>query len=227
MPCRPLFPIVCLLLVACVDDPTAPTDDPLDTDTTDTDVGFTPWWDASMDPFADAIVDYSPGPNAGFGQEDLPDIVLGAPIGGGEMGSLDVLTLGEGGSIVLAFDDYGLVDGPGPDMLVFENPFIGWTEAGRVSVSEDGETWETWPCEPLEEDMPGCAGVQRVWSTPDNGIDPTDPDTAGGDAFDLADLGIAAARFVRIEDTGTNSYAGDTGGFDLDAVAIVNGEPLN
>ena len=159
---------------------------------------------------------------------DLPDVVLGAPVGGGEIGSLDVLSLGDRGVIVLEFTDIGLIDGPGPDLLVFENPFIGWLETGEVAVSEDGQTWHTWPCDPEDADggYPGCAGVQRVWSTPDNGVDPTDPDTAGGDAFDLADLGVTHARFVRITDSGSNDYQGVAGGFDLDAVAIVNGEPL-
>ena len=47
-----------------------------------------------------------------------------------------------------------------------------------------------------------------------------------GDAFDLADLGLSRARYIRIQDTGSNDYAGLTGGFDLDAVAIVNGAPI-
>ncbi len=182
----------------------------------------------SADPFADAIVDYRPGEGAGFGQDQLPDIVLGAPLGGGETGSLDVLSLGREGTIILEFTDIGLVDGEGPDLLVFENPFPGWTELGEVSVSEDGETWLTWPCDTADSagGNPGCAGVGLVWTHPDNDIDPTDADEAGGDAFDLADLGLSSARFVRIRDTGTNSYDGVAGGFDLDAVAVVNGAPL-
>ena len=43
---------------------------------------------------------------------------------------------------------------------------------------------------------------------------------AGGDAFDLADLGLESANFVRIVDSGANIL----GGFDLDAVVIVHGE---
>ena len=174
------------------------------------------------------MVSFSPGETAGFGADQLPDIVLGAPMGGGDSGSLDVVSLGQEGEIVLELTDIGLVDGEGPDLLVFENPFTGWYETGRVSVSEDGETWHTWPCdaEDVENLYPGCAGVGLVWTHPDNDIDPTDPETAGGDAFDLADLGIERARFVKIQDSGANSYAGTSGGFDLDAVAVVNGEEL-
>lgn len=180
------------------------------------------------DPFADRVVSFTPGAGAGFGQDQLPDIVLGSPEGGGKTGSTDVLSLGNNGEIVLAFDDIGLVDGKGPDLLVFENPFPGWTETGVVAASEDGETWLEWPCDATDDSngFPGCAGVGLVWASSDNGIDATDPQVAGGDAFDLAELGLAHARYVRIRDSGLNSYDGTTGGFDLDAVAVVNGEPL-
>lgn len=179
----------------------------------------------SGDPFADGVADFSPGDGAGFGQDLLPDVVLGSPEGAGELaGSLDVLSLGEGGSIVLEFYDHPVVDGPGDDLLVFENAFSGWPETGEVAVSVDGETWHTWPCaaEGADGDYPGCAGVAPVYASSSNGIDATDPDQAGGDAFDLAELGLDEAWFVRIVDTGHNAYAGDSGGFDLDAIASIH-----
>lgn len=180
-------------------------------------------------PFAASIVSFSPGEGAGFGQDQLPDIVLGSPEGLGEQGSLDVLSLGNAGEIVLAFDGVEIVDGDGPDLLVFENPFPGWTETGVVGVSEDGETWHEWPCDAAdaEGEYPGCAGVGLVWAASDNGIDATDPEVAGGDAFDLADLGLASARFVRVRDSGANTYDGVAGGFDLDAITIANLSPLD
>jgi hypothetical protein len=55
----------------------------------------------------------------------------------------------------------------------------------------------------------------------------TDPETAGGDAFDLGEVGLRQARFVRIVDVTEEHYGerkwceGDAGGFDLDAVAAV------
>jgi len=173
-------------------------------------------------PFASSVVSYSPGEGAGFGQDSFPDIVLGAPTGGGEnSGSLDVLTLGHQGEIILAFDVL-ITDGDGADVIIFENPFIGWTETGVVSASEDGETWFTWPCDALnsEDGFPGCAGVTPVLSHPDNCIDATDVEVAGGDHFDLADIGLETAAFIRIQDSGANS----DGGFDLDAVAVVYGQ---
>lgn len=181
------------------------------------------------DPFADAVVSFELGEGAGFGEVDLPDIVLGAPNGAGEYsGGLDVLSLGDGGEIVLELTDIGVVDGDGIDLLIFENPFVDWIETGRVAISEDGVIWHEFPCEPTNaaQGYPGCAGVEPVFAAWDNGIDPTNPVLAGGDPFDLAQLGVKRARFIRITDTGYNNYDGIVGGFDLDALAVVNGEPL-
>lgn len=183
----------------------------------------------TVNPFAATIISFAPGEGAGFGQDQLPDIVLGSPEGLGEQGSLDVLSLGREGEIVLGFDGVELIDGEGPDLLVFENPFPGWYETGVVGVSADGKTWLEWTCDTADAEggYPGCAGVGLVWAASDNDIDPTDPETAGGDAFDLADLGLSSARFVRVRDSGANTYDGVAGGFDLDAVALVHLTPLD
>ncbi len=185
-----------------------------------TPVTYDPW------PFIDSVVDYVPGAFAGYGQDGFPDVVYGPPEAPGNGGgSLDVLSLGEGGSIVVAFRDLDLVDGPGPDLVVFENPFTGWAETAVVGVSEDGTTWTEWPCatDDAAGGYPGCAGVALVYANSTNGIDARDPETAGGDAFDLADVGLTRARYVRVRDSGANVYAGVSGGFDLDAMAVVNG----
>lgn len=188
----------------------------------------------AADAFADRVVSFSPGESSGFGADCFPYVVLGPPWGSAGQQSLDVLTLGKKGSIVLAFDDVGLVDGPGTDLLVFENPLSAFPETGEVEVSADGQAWFKWPCDGTNKDAgyPGCAGVRTVQSSPDNGIPATDPERAGGDRFDLATLeGLPDAgfvgRFVRIADTGLNAYSGSNGGFDLDAVAVVNGTPLD
>lgn len=181
--------------------------------------------ESETDPFADSVISFTPGDFAGFGQDQYPDVVLGPPEGKGpNSGSLHVLSLGEQGEITLGFDDVPITDGPGVDVLVFENAFPGWPELGIVSVSEDGETWHEWPCDPFDSDnqFPGCAGVSPVLSHPDNDISPTDPEQAGGDGFDLAEFGINEAWFIRITDSGTNPYEGSSGGFDLDAIAVVH-----
>lgn len=182
------------------------------------------------DPFADRVVSFQPGEAAGFGQEGFPRVVLGPPQGEGDSaGSLDVLTLGRQGVIVLEFTDLAVVDGPGVDLLVFENPFGRYTETGVVAVSDDGVTWHEFPCEATNRaaGFPGCAGVRPVYSRPDNGISATDPAVSGGDGFDLGALGVSRARFVRIRDSGANAYNDVTGGFDLDAVSVVHGVRLN
>jgi hypothetical protein len=175
-------------------------------------------------------VRFSPGENAGFGQEELPSVVLGPPAGREAGGSLDVLSLGVGGEIVLDFGEgRRLVDGPGPDLVVFENPFYisgdptrPFAELGEVAVSADGVTWSTFDCDPSGTGRgryPGCAG----W-TPTRRFDPRlplDPTESGGDVFDLDDLGVTEARYVRIRDL-ADEGAPPSAGFDLDAIGAVH-----
>ncbi|RMG98160.1 MAG: cell surface protein [Deltaproteobacteria bacterium] len=191
------------------------------------------------DPFADCVARFEPAAGVSFGHDALPDVVLGPPVGGGAAGGgMDVASLGCGGRIVLAFDGEGIVDGPGPDFIVFENPFVigegpeTFTEPGEVAVSADGRTFHTFPCTPSGDGTfppEGCAGVTPVFAGPDAPqIDPTDPTAAGGDAFDLADVGLSSARYVRIVDRTAEHYGDETwcggaaGGFDLDAIASVH-----
>lgn len=196
-----------------------------------TDAGLDAGEDAGVDagpsPWADQVVSFTPGAGAGFGQSNFPQIVLGPPVGSGNSsGSTDVLSLGDQGEIVLAFTDEIIVDGTGPDFTVFENAFTGFIETGVVAVSDDGSTWFEFPCAAvLDGGTEGCAGVHPVYSNPTNGISATDPTVSGGDPFDLAQLGVPRARFVRIRDSGKNHYAPPSGGFDLDAIAVVNAGP--
>ena len=192
------------------------------------DGGALPGADAGLrpdDPWADRVVRFEPGPGAGYGQDLFPGVVLGPPSGGGEtQGSLDVLSLGKSGVIELEFTDLLAVDGPGVDLLVFENGFTGFLETGAVAVSDDGVTWHDFACAAaLDGGSTGCAGVAPVFANPTQGVSGTDPAVAGGDGFDLADVGLARARFVRVTDSGANRfYGGPGGGFDLDALAVVN-----
>lgn len=135
--------------------------------------------------------------------------------------------------------------------LVLERPFA---DPGVVSVSQDGVTWHEFPCTlelDLEEDVvyPGCAGVYPVLSNANNPSTPhasvategtildlvgasseplPDPGGAGGDSFDLAEVGLSWARFVRIVDpdfpTG-DPFGPTNAGFDLDAASAVNSAP--
>jgi hypothetical protein len=185
------------------------------------------------DRFVTQVVAFRPGGCAGFGRAQMPQVVYGPPVGGGSFqGSLDVVSLGTGGEIVVAFGENAIVDGPGPDFLVFENSFFSGgnperptAELGEVSVSDDGETWATFACTARAYPYGACAGWRPVLSSPANGISPLDPAVSGGDPFDLADVGLARARFVRIRDVGNEPCEEGrpgTNGFDLDAVAIVH-----
>jgi len=138
------------------------------------------------------------------------------------MGSLDVASLGNGGSIVVAFAGNGIVDGPGVDFVVFENPFETgnsvFAELATVSVSLDGVSWQEFSCDTTEPPWGDCAGYNPVHLAGMDG--PFDADTAGGDGFDLAKIGVDEARYVRIVDRA--DLDGVDGVFDLDAVGIVN-----
>ena len=172
--------------------------------------------------------------------------------GGAFQGSTHTFSLGFGGTITLAFDDNVIVDGTGADLIVFENAFLPtgsetqppFAEPAVVEVSGDGVDWHAFPC--AIDAAPyhaGCAGVYPVFANADDPMAPSplDPSTTpiedlvgvpvgdfvapaggGGDAFDLADVGLAAARFVRIT-ASTTLRQGLQGlsGFDLDAIGGV------
>jgi hypothetical protein len=179
--------------------------------------------------FATTVESFTPGPGPDFGQANLPAVVLGPPKGGGAVkGSLDVVTLGNGGSITLGFAPSWIIDGPGPDFIVFENAFYAngdpdapYVELASVEVSDDGEQFEAFPCTASEAPYGECAGWHPVYANPDkNALAATDPSVAGGDPFDLAELGMARARYVRITDR--VDLSGANGTFDLDAASIAN-----
>jgi hypothetical protein len=188
--------------------------------------------DAGALHFATGVVSFTPGACAGYGQNAMPAIVLGPPAGGGENeGSLDVVSLGTGGEIVLSFAPEEIVDGPGTDFIVFENAFAidgnasnVYAEPGEVSVSEDGVTWTTFPCTATSPPYGSCAGWHPVLASGAS----FDPASAGGDPFDLSAIGVSRAKLVRIRDKSQEGCAvpgPNNDGFDLDAVAILHGTP--
>ncbi len=124
-----------------------------------------------------------------------------------------------------------------------------FAEPGRVSVSQDGVVWYAFPCAITTAPYyPGCAGVYPVLS---NGSNPSSPHASipsttpieslvglsvfgfplpagsGGDSFDLADVGLSFARYVRVEASAapTGPEGTDNARFDLDAVAAVHSVP--
>lgn len=177
--------------------------------------------------FAACVDAFAPVDPASFGHDAMPDIVLGPPRPATAGGSTDVASLGCGGVVTLGFPD-GVPDGPGPDLVVFENAFEfadgTFVEPAEIRVSDDGETWFAFPCDAASTE--GCAGVTPT--DPGAAMTPRAPDLAGGDAFDLADLGLSRIHWVRLVDRTREHYGdgmwcvGAGAGFDLDAVAQVH-----
>jgi hypothetical protein len=193
------------------------------------------WVDAAALPYARGVQSFREGSSAGYGRSDYPGVVLGPPSGKGtNAGGLDVLSLGVGGEIVLDFGSRVIVDGPGPDFIVFENPFWAggsaaavFAELGEVSVSTDLTTWLTFPCSQqatLPGVYPGCAGWTPTLDFNPSIVDPLDPKKTGGDSFDLATVSAPSARYVRVRDL-ANSGQADSAGFDLDAIGIIHVGP--
>lgn len=186
---------------------------------------------ASCQGFAQAVFSVSYGAGAGFGQSKMPNIVLGPPQGkGASAGSLDVLSLGTNGEIILDLGNCPAVNGLGADFIVFENAFYAggnpknpFAELGVVSASEDGVNFFEFPCASLAYPFAGCAGSHPVYSNSTNGISPFDAGLAGGEGYDLSKVGLTKARYIKIKDV-NGSGSGGGAGFDLDAVAVVNGK---
>jgi hypothetical protein len=182
--------------------------------------GAPPWVCIAASRFATRVIDHAFGGGQGFNQDRFPEPILGAPEANQPS---SVVSLGNGGFVVLAFNDNAVVDGPGPDFTVFENPLPGFHELATVAISDDAEQWFEFPCTATNSgpDYGDCAGVAPVYSSSSNGVDPLDPAVSGGDHYDLAELGVTRARFVRITDR-ADLVGGTADVFDLDAVAIIN-----
>ncbi len=186
----------------------------------------------SSDPWADAVVSLTPGTGAGFGQNYFPNNVLGPPDSDPLLNEYnpsnkpqELLSLGEDGQIILEFTDNYIIDGEGPDFTVYENVFYfyGTTdpfiEVAFVAASMDGETWYEFPWDTATWE--GFAGVTPMYDNQH----PTDPSLSGGDQFDLADIGLPFAKFVKLTDLGILKQEGlFNGDFDLDAVVAINSE---
>jgi hypothetical protein len=193
-----------------------------------------------------------------------PGIVLGPPGNATPTtGSLAVMSVGHGGSITLEFTDNEIIDGPGPDLIVFENPFFCtaapasdadpysvFAEPGIVEISEDGINFARFPFDAsalsqvaslctdkaLQRRLIGLFGITPNftgnWIVPDDPLvfDPAAPGGVsghGGDAFDLATVGLSQARYVRLIDPDlTIGIPGSSEGFDLDTVVAIHSRPL-
>jgi hypothetical protein len=128
-----------------------------------------------------------------------PAMALGPPRGT----SMGVLSLGRGGSVVLAFEN-GIPDGEGDDFAVFENAFSDdFLELAWVEVSSDGVHFVRFPHYSATAAPVGAFG----------GVDPQQVHGfAGkyrqgyGTPFDLQDLAAAHALVIAGEAPFSNAY---------------------
>ncbi len=166
-------------------------------------------------PWADVVLSAPGASDAAFGDPSLA--TNGARGAGWTEGSFDVYALDvavEGDTLALGWSGRRVVDGPGPDLVVFENAFAlpdgsRFMDPTQVEVSADGATWAAFagsfvgdPEDPtLPEAWAGFAGVTpTLLHLDDNPVDPFDTEAAGGDAFDLADLPDGSVRDAVLAD---------------------------
>lgn len=143
----------------------------------------------------------------------------------------DLCSIGVGGEIVVGFKNGEIIDGEGIDFKIFENAFLMYdenrifAEPAKIAVSQDGINFIEFPYDSIT--LAGCAG-----KTPTIGnADPFDAQ-GGGDGFDLAQIGLSSAKYIKITDISLvvthdkshKYYSADflISGFDLDAAAAVN-----
>ncbi len=189
----------------------------------------------NIHPFPSQIYSVSYGDNSGFGQKQLPDNIFSAPKGNGHAaGSVDVLSLGNNGTITLSFDDIYIVDGIGNDFTVFENAFgsqigetVSYTEPAQVSIYDNyNSQWKSYMCSLQDETtLEQCAGILPVFSNSEmNKIPYQNRDFSGGDSFDLHDLKVFYSDMIQMNDLGMNRlpHGSNNAGFDLDALAAIN-----
>lgn len=199
--------------------------------------------------WATEVVDITRGPTdiskvgsplASFG---TPAAALGAADGS------NVVSLGDGGSITLRLAS-GIRDAAGPDLAVFENSFSDtFLELGFVEVSSDGTHFTRFHASSLTptQTQMGSFGLLD----PTNLFNLAGKYRAGfGTPFDLSELAgspfldVSNVQYVRIVDVvgsinpafATHDFNGNivndpwptafaSGGFDLDAVAVLHAVP--
>ena len=202
---------------------------------------------------ASSIVGWATGVTLERGPMQINDTALGKPSTGSAADALNradglVVSLGDGGQATLSFDQ-PVINHRGYDFAIFENGFkVGlsyYLELAHVEVSENGIDFIRFPSESLTDT-----------SYQTNNFSYTDPyqlyNLAGkhqapyGTLFDLDEIGMDTIYFIRVIDVvgsvndtlGTRDSKGrlindpfpspfESSGFDLDAVAMVNGELLD
>ncbi len=200
-----------------------------------------------------SIVAWASSAEVVLGPLQINDSTHGYPTMGTDTSALgpfdgSVLSLGDGGVVTIGFEQ-SIKNNPGYDFAVFENGFkVGFSyylELAHVEVSANGTDFFRFPSESLSD---------TSYQTDNFGY--TDPESlrnlAGkhqapyGTLFDLEELGLEEINYIRLIDVvgsvndsfGSRDSKGriindpwptpfPSGGFDLDAVAVVNGSLLS
>lgn len=198
--------------------------------------------------WANEVVSFDPGPQD-ISEVGSPLANFGVPGGAAnyaEGNSVDVVSLGDGGEIVLGFH-FPIQNGPGPDFAVFENSFDDtFLEFAHVEVSTDGLNFVRIPSTSL---VPIAVQTASFGSTDTKLID----NLAGkfrqgfGTPFDLEDvsdstgINLDSINYVKVIDVvgslspvyGSFDQFGtpindpfptafESGGFDLDGIAVLH-----
>ena len=194
--------------------------------------------DSRIRSWANGIHDYQPGDDVDEVWQ-TPQNALGPASGD----PFDIVCLGRGGSITFSWES-PLLNGPGPDIAIFENSFSDrFLELAHVEVSSDGQNWQRFPSISQTTDPVGSFGI-------------TEPSNLSGLAgkyratfgtpFDFSTLpdnplvDREAIRFIRLVDvvgdgTDLDSLGNPiydpyptfgSAGFDLDGVAVLSPPPL-
>jgi hypothetical protein len=190
----------------------------------------------------DTVYFFTPGEgqNAGQSSEYFPNNIFGLPFSAATdiipaSTPSDLCSIGFGGEIIVGFKGKVLIDGNGPDFTIFENVMKNdltsryFVEPAIVSVSYDGINYIEFPFDTLT--LEGCAGTKPTYGAQN----PFDPSISGGNSFDLATIGIAKIKYIKIKDFSQYIYAHPEhpfydptlSGFDLDALVGINLELNN
>ncbi len=210
---------------------------------------------SQIDYWATQIVDYSPGPQ-NIDVPGSPTASGGVPANALGEADASIVSLGDGGSITVSFDasfqnlpgaDFAVFEN------AFSLRGLVFAELGFVSVSSDGSNFSMFPSlfdDPIIDDSFG-ASFRIIEAEQTNNLAGIHP-TGVGTGFDLSDLladnlvvqglvDLDAIRFVRITDAigdgSTTDALGNAifdpfttdlsvGGFDLDAVGILQPVPI-
>ncbi|MBK7128214.1 MAG: T9SS type A sorting domain-containing protein [Crocinitomicaceae bacterium] len=198
--------------------------------------------------WATQIIDFHRGPSdiangwislASFGDST-------AALGYAEGTSTDVVSLGDSGYITLGFA-FPIMNGPGNDFVVFENSFShDYLELAFVEASSDGIHFVRFPSVSLTQTTAqtgtyATTDTEKIHNLAGKFIQGYGTPFDLNDLIDSVNINIDSIRFIRIVDVvGTidpayanydvqgniinDPYPTDfaSGGFDLDAVAVLN-----